>query len=168
MDSAFRYCPRCATALVEKDAGGKKRPACPSADCGFVHWGNPTPVVGGIVEKDGSVLLVRAKGWPEKMFGLVTGFLEAGETPEEGMRREVKEELGLDAEVVGLVGVYPFEMRNEVIVAYHLKAKGEVQLGDELEAYKAIPIAKLRPWAMGTGLAVKDWLARQAIDSAPA
>ena len=34
-------------------------------------------------------------GWPEKWFGLVSGFLERGETPEEGMRRELAEELAL-------------------------------------------------------------------------
>ncbi len=167
MDSSFRFCPRCATPLVEKEAGGRKRPACSKDGCGFVHWGNPVPVVAGIVEKDGAVVLVRAKGWPEKMFGLVTGFLEAQETPEEGIRREVKEELGLDAELQSLIGVWAFELRNELIIAYHLTARGEVHLGDELEAFKSIPIEKLRPWPFGTGAAVKEWLARRATGSAP-
>ena len=78
----FRFCPRCATALVEKTAGGKPRPSCPKDGCTFVHWGNPTPVVAAIIEHEGAVLLARGKGWPEKLFALVTGFLEANETPE--------------------------------------------------------------------------------------
>src|SRR5258705_12617108 len=111
--SEFKYCPRCASELVPRDAGGKPRPTCPKD--GFVHWGNPLPVVGALVEHQGHIILARGRGWPEKMFGIITGFLEAGETPEAGVLREVKEELGLDAEIVALIGVYIFEMRNELI-----------------------------------------------------
>jgi len=53
--------------------------------------------------------------WPKSWFGLVTGFLERGESPEAGCLREVQEELGLDeAEIVSLIGVYEFTVRNEV------------------------------------------------------
>jgi NAD+ diphosphatase len=72
--------------------------------------------------------------------------------------REVKEELNLDARVESLVGVYPFEPRNEVILAFHVTATGTIQLSEELEAYKALPPERVRPWALGTGLAVRDWL----------
>ena len=147
---AFDHCPRCGTKLSERK--------CPKD--GFFDYQNPLPVVAAIVEHEGKVLLVRAKGWPEKMFGLVTGFLEKGEEPQAGILREVKEELGLTGEIVSLVGAYTFEMRNELIVAYHVKATGTVTLGEELEAYKAIEPQKLRAWPFGTGLAVSDWLAQ--------
>jgi NADH pyrophosphatase NudC (nudix superfamily) len=123
-----------------------------------VHYGNPTPVVAAIVEHPDGVLLARNKGWPDGMFGLVTGYLEAGETPEAGVLREVQEELGLAAEIVSLVAVHAFELKNELLVTYHVRAEGEVQLGDELAAYKVVPEAKLRPWPVGTGHAVRDWL----------
>jgi NAD+ diphosphatase len=157
----FTYCPRCATPLEEQQHGGKARPTCPKD--GFVHWGNPLPVVGAIVEHRGNVILARGRGWPEKMFGIITGFLEAGEEPEAAVLREVKEELSLDAEVVSLIGVYAFELRNEFIACWHLRARDDqdVQLGDELEAFKAIAPDKLRAWEFGTGLAVRDWLARR-------
>jgi NADH pyrophosphatase NudC (nudix superfamily) len=155
----FQFCPKCATHLVDRLEEGLTRRACPAEGCGFIHYGNPTPVVAAIVELDGEVVLVRAHGWPEKFFGLVTGFLEAAETPQQGVLREVKEELGLEGEVAGLVGVYAFEMKNEVIIAFHVRAKGEVKLGAELSAFKKISPAKLRPWDFGTGLAVRDWLA---------
>lgn len=135
------------------------RLACPDEQCGFVFYDNPLPVVAAIVEHEGEVLLVRQRGWPEKWFGLVTGFLEKGETPEAGVLREVSEELGLRGEVVSLIGVYAFEQRNEVIMAYHVRAHGEVRLGAELEGYKRVPKEKLRPWPFGTGHAVRDWLA---------
>lgn len=158
----FAFCPRCASPLVERLAGARPRRACPKEGCGFVHWGNPTPVVAAIVEHEGAVLLARGRGWPEKMFGLITGFLEAGEAPAAGALREVKEELGLDGAVEALVGVYAFELRNEVIIAYHVRATGTVRLGDELEACKRIDPATLRPWPFGTGEAVRDWLACRA------
>jgi NAD+ diphosphatase len=152
---AFTFCPRCATALTRTEESGTPRTGCPAEGCD-----NPTPVVAAIVERGDSVLLVRSHGWPESWFGLVTGFLERGESPTEGILREIEEELGItDAHIVSLVGNYSFTAMNQVILAYHVRVTGEVTLGDELAAYKAVPTAKLRPWPMGTGEAVRDWLA---------
>jgi ADP-ribose pyrophosphatase YjhB (NUDIX family) len=135
---------------------------CADETCGYVFYDNPLPVVAALVEHEGNVLLARNKGWPEGWFGLITGFLERGESPVAGILRELKEEVGLDGEIVGLIGVYEFAQRNEVIIAYHVRAHGTVVLGDEIEAVKNVPPDKLRAWPFGTGLAVKDWLeARQ-------
>jgi NADH pyrophosphatase NudC (nudix superfamily) len=157
----YRFCPWCGAGLQSREIDGFDRHACSRTDCDYVYWDNPTPVVAAIVEMDGSVILVRNQGWPEKWFGLVTGFLERGETPEAGIRREVVEELSLDPVAVEFLGLYPFFERNELILAYHVLARGEISLGDELERFKAIPIEKLRPWPFGTGPAVKDWLERR-------
>jgi NAD+ diphosphatase len=154
----FQFCPRCATPLVTRTTGGRERLVCPREGCGFVHWGNPTPVVAAIIDLDGRIVLARGATWPEKMFGLVTGFLEAKETPEAGVLREVKEELGLDATVVRLVGVHPFELRNELIVTFFVKATGTITLSDELAEFKLVDPDKLRAWPFGTGLAVQQWL----------
>ncbi len=97
------------------------------------------------------------------MFGLVTGFLERDETPEEAVAREVKEELDLDAQQVSLIGVYPFQRKNEVIIAYHVVATGEVRLNEELAEYRLVAPEKLRPWDFGTGLALREWLLRRGI-----
>ena len=153
------YCPQCATPLTERTDGGRPRPACPA--CGYVFYDNPAPVVAALVEHEGDVILARNKGWPNSWFGLVTGFLERGETAEAGLLREVEEELGLHAEIVSFIGVYSFFEMNQVILAYHVRAEGEITLGDELAAYKRIPPEKLRPWPLGTGHAVRDWLARR-------
>lgn len=161
------FCPMCAAPLearAEAEGDGaeaRARLACSKA-CGFVHYGNPLPVVAAIVEHDDAVVLVRSHGWPDGMFGLVTGFLERGETPEDGVLREVREELGVSATLVGLVGAYAFEPKNELIVAYHVRITETPRLGAELAGMKAVPIAKLRPWPFGTGHAVRDWLARRA------
>ena len=154
----MRFCPQCATPLIDKVEAGLARRVCTKEGCGFIHYGNPLPVVAAIVEHEGQIVLVRAPAWPEKFFGLVTGFLEAGETPQQGVLREVKEELGLDGEVVSLIGAYSFEMNNELIVAFHVRAQGELKLGSELAAFKRISPDKLRAWEFGTGLAMRDWL----------
>jgi NAD+ diphosphatase len=74
----MKFCPQCGQGLMNKQIEGKTRLACPSSACSYVFWYNPTPVVAAIVELGGSVILARNRLWPEKMFGLVTGFLEQG------------------------------------------------------------------------------------------
>lgn len=155
----FAYCPRCARPLIEQKQAGLVRRVCPESSCGFVFYDNPTPVVAALVEHEDTVVLVRSHGWPEDWFGLVTGFLERGESPEAGTLREVQEELGLDGSIVRLIGVYPFERMNQIIVAYHVRATGTLTLGDELAGYKRVPPDRLKPWRSGTGQAVADWLA---------
>jgi NADH pyrophosphatase NudC (nudix superfamily) len=159
----MKFCPQCAAPLVEKVIDGRNRLACSDSRCGYVFWNNPTPVVAAVVEWNGSVILVRSKGWPEKFFGVVAGFLEAGETPEEGVLREVREELGLEGRIVDFLGIYSFFERNQVIFAYHVSAEGEIVVGDELAEVKALPPEKVRPWEKGTGPAVKEFLRRRGV-----
>ena len=161
----MNFCPQCGQELVSTKIDDRSRLACTSPSCDFVHWDNPTPVVAGIVEIDGCVVLTRNKGWPEKWYGVVAGFLERGETPEEAILREVQEELGLEGELISFVGTYSFFERNQLILAYHIQADGEIQLGPELEHAKLVPINKVRPWPMGTGPALRDWLEARKLDS---
>lgn len=155
----FKFCPKCAKELVDREDGGEQRRACPDRDgCGFVQYENPTPVVAAIVERNGSVILVQNKGWPSSWFGLVTGFLEKGEEPKSAMLREIREELTMTTKEISFFGHYAFEAMNQLIIAYHAVVEGEWTLGEELAAAKAVPIEKLKPWPMGTGPALSDWL----------
>ena len=157
----MNYCPKCGQKLVPATIAGRERLKCSSENCDYVFWDNPTPTVAAIVELGENVVLVRQKGWPEKWIGLVSGFLERGETPEQGILRELHEELGLEGQIASFVGYYAFFEQNQLIMAFHIIAQGEITLGDELESYKLIPPDKLRPWALGTGPALRDWLARR-------
>ena len=130
--------------------------ACP--DCGWVHWDNPTPVVAALIEYEGKVLLARNRAWPEKMFALVTGFLERDESALQAVTREVAEETALQTHAANLIGVYEFARKNEIIIAFHVEAAGEIRLGEELVDYRLIEPARLRPWPLGTGLAMADWM----------
>jgi len=162
-ETDYRYCPLCRAELAPAERGGRTRLACPQ--CSFVHWRNPVPIVAAVVERAGHVILVRSLGRPATWYGLVAGFLERGEHPEAAVLREVNEELGLDARLAGNIGVYAFERLNQVIFAYHVIAEdGPIRLAaDELDDYKEVPLAKLRPWRQGTGPALRDWLAARGL-----
>ena len=157
----MKYCPLCGKDLLSREIDGAVRLCCSSGECSYVYWDNPTPVVAAIVELDGSVVLVRNRLWPEGMFGLVTGFLERGETPDSAVIREVREELGLGGVIAGFVGYYSFFEMNQLILAFHVRATGSVALGEELSEVRYVSPDRLRPWPFGTGHAVKDWLERR-------
>src|SRR5574343_1231518 len=144
----YRYCPQCATPLAwlsqMEDGGETMRLCCPA--CDFVHWNNPTPVLAAIVQVGEQVLLARNAAWPGRQFALITGFMEAGETPEEGIRREIAEETSLAVDSLQLLGVWDFQRMNQVIIAYHAAARGEIRLSPELAEYKLIAPEAVRCW----------------------
>lgn len=101
----FRFCPRCATPLEKLDDQGHVRLVCPL--CAWIHYRNPVPAAGVILEQRGRVLLVRRKYEPRAgAWCLPAGFMEYGETPEHCAVRELEEETGLVARLTGLFGVY--------------------------------------------------------------
>lgn len=155
-DTGYRFCPACATPLTRAICGERERSACPA--CDWVHWDNPVPVVAAVIEYEGRVLLARNAAWPAGRFALVTGFLERDETPRDAVIREVKEETNLDAIDAQLIGVYDFALRNQVIIAYHVSAAGDVKLNEELVEYRLIEPARVKTWPRGTGFALADWL----------
>jgi NAD+ diphosphatase len=159
----YRFCPQCATRLTQieqlEDSGPKSRLRCPA--CNWTHWNNPTPVLAAVVEcadRDGQLLLARNAAWSARMFGLITGFMEAGESPQDGICREVAEETALEALSTTLIGVYDFQRMNQVIIAYHVLARGEIRLSPELAEYKLYAPADVLCWPAGTGFALADWL----------
>jgi NAD+ diphosphatase len=84
--------------------------------------------------------------------------LEKDETPEDGILREVQEEINLNGEIVDFIGMYSFFEMNQLILAYYIKAEGKIILNDELAEVKLIQKEKLKAWDFGTGLAVHDWI----------
>ncbi len=92
----YPYCPWCAAPLPEEDPF---RQEC--ASCGFVLYHNSSPCVGAIPRDEyGRVLLARRAIDPYRGdWNTVGGFLRYGEDPIEGLKREVREELGVDCEV---------------------------------------------------------------------
>ena len=105
-------------------------------------------------------------GLARELVRLVTGFLEAGEMPEEGILREVKEEIGLDAEIKSYIGMYEFHRKNQLLICYHLTVdSGDVKCPpDEIADHKWVSIETVQPWTAGTGRALRDWLQTRGIE----
>ena len=159
MNSKMRFCPQCGSDLIAVQIDGRERLECSNEACDYVFWNNPTPVVAAVVEVDGKIVLTQSKGWSEKWYGIVAGFLEEGETPEEGILREISEELDLKGKITAFIGHYKFPERNQLIIAYHVTAEGEIHMGGELQRIKLISPEEVHPWKKGTGPALQDWLA---------
>jgi ADP-ribose pyrophosphatase YjhB (NUDIX family) len=104
----YRFCPLCGSELVlsSKSGGKKARPSC--VRCDFVHYGNPKPCVGAVIIENGKVLLIQRAIEPYKnCWDFPGGFLEAGESAEEGLQRELAEELKIGAKIVRLLSIHP-------------------------------------------------------------
>ena len=167
MTQTYRFCPSCATALEWitqlEDGGHKERLCCTS--CGWTHWNNPVPVLAAIVQYRGQIVLARNAAWSGRRFALITGFMEAGETPEEGISREVMEETSLQVTELSLIGVYQFLRMHQVLIVYHAHAEGpEIKLSPELAEYKLYKPEDIICWPSGTGRGVADWQRRLGIE----
>lgn len=147
---------------------GVDRLACTAPDCLFVHWDNPVPVVAALVEYQGRIVLARNAKWMESVFGMITGYLERGETPEAAVVREVKEELNLDAVVKESFGCHALIERNQLVLPYWVVATGELTTGAEISETRLLTPAELERWDFGrfklTAAFVRRWLDRQNAD----
>lgn len=153
----YRYCPNCGARTQSQVIEAQTVQVC-AAKCGYAHFDNPTPVVAVIVETPDGVVLAHNVAWPQGMYSIITGYVDPLELPEQTALRETEEELGLKAYDIQFVGHYMFEAKNQLIIAYAVKAQGNIQLNHELDDYKLIPVHKLKGWGSATGLAVTDWL----------
>ena len=160
MAHEFKFCPYCATPLEFiarlEDGGAKERLRCVA--CGYTHWNNPTPVLAAVIEYEGKILLARNAAWAHKFYALITGFMEAAESPKGGIMREIREETNLETAELNLIGAYDFRRMNQVIIAYHAVCSGEVRLSPELVDNKLYRHADVLCWPDGTGYALADWL----------
>lgn len=97
----FIYCPQCGILLQKTDS----YPYC--QQCNLYLYRNSKPTVGIIIIKNGKILVSRRAFDPHKgMIDTIGGFLEAGEEPIDGAIREVREETGLEIEIVDFLGTY--------------------------------------------------------------
>ncbi len=141
-----RFCLRCGAALVSRDDNGHPRPTCPA--CGWVHYRNPAPAAGVLIERDGEVLLVKRRFEPRAgAWCLPAGFMEYGETPEHCAVRETREETGLEIRLTGLFGVYAgFDdprVRAVLILYTAERIGGRLVPGDDAIETRWYPLARL-------------------------
>ena len=142
----WRLCPRCGHALDQRDGSHRHCPACGSS-----YWANSAPAVQGLLVRDGCVLIGRRKLAPQKgMWDLPGGFLEEGEQPEAGLRREFLEETGIEVEPVEWLGVNidPYGPTFVLSLSWVVRGEGEPVADDDIEK-----LAWFAPDALPTAMA---------------
>ncbi len=123
---------------------------------------NPALTVDGVLIEDGKVLLIRRGREPFRgKWAFPGGFVEYGEKVEDAVIREFREETGIDAEIIDLLGVYSDANRDPrgytVSIVYLLKKKGgEIRGGDDASEARFFPIDELPEMAFDHGKIVRD------------
>ncbi len=127
-DRSHAYCGRCG-ARTEPVAGERAK-ECPA--CGIHHFPRVTPAVIVAVVRDRKILLARARRFPAALHSVLAGFVEPGETFEECVRREVREETGVEVENLRYFGSQPWPFPNSLMVAFTAEyAGGDLVLEDK-------------------------------------
>ena len=152
----FKYCPVCGSAhFVVNNFKSKK-----CEDCGFIYYANPCSATAAFIVNDKEELLVvrRAKEPAKGTLDLPGGFCDMGETVEEGMIREIKEETGLEVTeiqylfsspneyVYSGMGIHTLDM--DYLARVHCDSVAVTAHDDAAEAMW-IPINKVNPAEFG-------------------
>lgn len=142
-DRTHQYCGRCGQKTTYHPT--ERARVCPS--CGLTHYPRLNPAIIVAVLRGDQILLARSHRHPPGRFSVLAGFVEPGETLEECVAREVKEEVGLDVENIRYFGSQPWPFPHSLMIAFTCEApRGEIEL-DETEMAEAgwYPAAALPP-----------------------
>jgi ADP-ribose pyrophosphatase YjhB (NUDIX family) len=149
---AFCFCPLCGDELVSVRSGPDRgRRGCNRGH--FVHYNNPALTTFAFVERDGRYLILKRGQEPYRgRWELPGGFVEAGERPDETIRREIYEETGLYVEPPRILGAYRSRYGDRgkwtVDVAYHCEASpGELRLSAESSSAEWVSLKQVPPLA---------------------
>ena len=126
-DATHRFCGRCATATEDK--AGERAKECPA--CGLVAYPRVSPAMMVLVTRGTDVLLARAHRFPPAMFSALAGFVEPGETIEDCIRREVREEVGVEVGKLDYFASQSWAFPHSLMIAFTAEyAGGEVRPDD--------------------------------------
>jgi len=157
-----RYCGRCGTPT--EVAPGERAMRC--ADCGLLAFPRLAPAVIVLIEReDGCALLARNVRFPGNMYSCLAGFVEPGETLEEAVRREVKEEVGVELGEVAYWGSQPWPFPHSLMVGFLASySSGEITCApDEIADARWFSRDELPAIPPGISIArrlIDDWMGR--------
>ena len=114
-----RFCANCGAPTVIEEAGYSRR--CPV--CGATHFPRTDPVVIMTVEHDGRLLLGRRAGWPGARYSVLAGFVSPGESAEEAVIREVREESGIIARDPAFVTSQPWPFPSSLMLGFDARVR---------------------------------------------
>ena len=146
----MRFCPTCGAAVELKRPAGDTLERHVCSACGEIHYRNPKAVVGAVCSWQDRVLLCRRAIEPRAGFWAVpAGYLEIGESTEQGAIRETLEEACARIEILGLLAIYNVVRIGQVQLFYRARllspeiAAGIETLELDLFDWAAIPWAEL-------------------------
>jgi NAD+ diphosphatase len=123
--AVFVHCPRCGTVTEPVDAGYARH--CPLD--GSEHFPKVDPAMIVLVtDPDDRCLLARNAQWPQRRVSILAGFVEAGESAEQAVVREVQEETGLSVGEIRYLGSQPWPMPQSLMLGFRARAIGGQQI----------------------------------------
>lgn len=127
-DRTHRYCGRCGLMTEMKE--NEYARCCPG--CGLVSYPRISPAVIGVVTRGNQILLARNKRFAFNFYSVIAGFVEPGETLEECLRREVREEVGIAVKNINYFGSQSWPFPHSLMVAFTSEyAGGEITVDRE-------------------------------------
>lgn len=128
-DRTHRYCGRCATPT--RDKPGEYAKLCPK--CGLTAWPRVSPAMMALVTRGHEMLLARSRRFANtSMFSALAGFVEAGETLEDCVRREVREEVGIEVTDLRYFGSQSWPFPHSLMLAFTVEyAGGDIRVDDD-------------------------------------
>jgi NAD+ diphosphatase len=127
-DRTHRFCGRCGVPLNTKTTERAKE--CPQ--CGLLHFPRLAPAIIVLVERDNELLLARSRHFMPGMYSVLAGFVEPGESLEEAVVREVREEVGIEIKDIKYFGSQPWPFPHSLMIGFTASyAGGEISLDDD-------------------------------------
>ncbi|MDE2219741.1 MAG: NAD(+) diphosphatase, partial [Gammaproteobacteria bacterium] len=128
-----RHCGACGAPTAPRQAGHCLR--CTSSECGAEFFPRLDPAVIVLVSDGGHALLGRQSSWPAGRYSTLAGFVEAGESLEDTVVREVREEAGVQAGAVRYFASQPWPFPSSLLLGFHASADRTepLRLDGELE-----------------------------------
>ena len=127
-DRTHRYCGRCGTPTRERATERAKE--CPA--CAYIAYPRVSPAMMALVTRGRELLLARAARFTTGMYSALAGFVESGETIEDCIVREVREEVGVEVKNLRYFASQSWSFPHSLMIAYTAEyAGGEIRLDDE-------------------------------------
>ena len=124
-DRTHQYCGHCATPTIQLPNERAKR--CPK--CGLVNYPRLSPAMIVLISRGEELLLARAHRFPAGMYSVLAGFVEPGESLEETVVREVREEVGIEVKDIRYFGSQPWPFPNSLMIGFTATyASGDIVL----------------------------------------